>query len=72
MPKAPTFSIFRQPQPFDYGILCERKREQGTMYWRRALERPDCAALDQARRDIVELGPAIKATVGRDHRFDHS
>jgi hypothetical protein len=34
------------------------------------LERPERAALDQARRDVVELVPAFQAAVGLDYRFE--
>jgi hypothetical protein len=36
---------------------------------RLSLERPEHAALDQARRDVVELVPAFQTAMGLDHGF---
>jgi hypothetical protein len=36
---------------------------------RLAFETPERAALDEAHRDGVKLGPALKATVGLDDSF---
>jgi hypothetical protein len=37
---------------------------------RLTFQRPERAALDQARRDVVELVPAFQAAVGLDHGFE--